>query len=274
MKTTQFKSAFILSGLVAVLALIVSVLGLFTGLYRDNPLVTAAWRGNDLVTLGVVVPILGLSLWLARRGSAAWLLIWCGSMVYMLYNYVFYVYGAFFNAAFPLYILLVALSLWALILSLPRLDADGLRRRFTPRTPVVWIAILMLLIPVIMGSIEILQLAGFYATGVVPEAITKTGHPTGVVYATDLAFLMPVIVVGAIWLLQRKAWGYILATVVMFKGVTYPLALVAMVIYSLAAGTGYDELLPFYLFFFVCSSIGLGLLIKNLPSGDQTGKAG
>jgi hypothetical protein len=55
--TTQPRLARLLSVIVALLAFVASAGGLFwEGLYRDNTLVTAAFRGNDLITLVVAVP--------------------------------------------------------------------------------------------------------------------------------------------------------------------------------------------------------------------------
>lgn len=264
MATHKFKTAFFLSAIVAVLAIVASVLGLFTDLYRDPALVRAAYRGNDLVTLAAVAPLLLVSLVFSRHGSTRWLLLWMGSVVYMLYNYIFYLYGAAFNPIFVMYVLLVGMSLWALILSMPRLDVEPISRQFSPRTPARWISGFMLLIPVIIGGIEIIQIVGYFSDGQIPQAIAQTGHPTGVIYATDLAFLMPAIVVGALLLWQRKPWGFVLGTIVMLKGVAYPLALVAMVAYSVMAGTGSDPLLPIYIFFLAGSAVALGLLCKNL----------
>ncbi|MGO1058211.1 hypothetical protein ACTL32_03655 [Planococcus sp. FY231025] len=56
--------------LIAFMAAIASGGGLFLdGLYRDNALVVAAWRGNDIVTLFIVVPLLLASLAFSLRGS-------------------------------------------------------------------------------------------------------------------------------------------------------------------------------------------------------------
>jgi hypothetical protein len=45
--------------------------GLFwNALYRDNNLVTAAFRGNDLITLVIAVPGQVITLLMARRGSS------------------------------------------------------------------------------------------------------------------------------------------------------------------------------------------------------------
>ena len=58
MSQNKLKPAYILSVIIATLMAVASASGLFTDLYRDNATVTAAWRGNDLVTLFVAVPLL------------------------------------------------------------------------------------------------------------------------------------------------------------------------------------------------------------------------
>src|SRR5688500_7194686 len=98
MTTTPSKisnPALNLSLIAAVLAGIASLGGLFLkGLYRDNLLVTSAWKGNDLVTLFVAIPILIAAIAFSKRGSLKAQLVLLGILDYMLYNYAFYLFGA------------------------------------------------------------------------------------------------------------------------------------------------------------------------------------
>ena len=55
-------------------------------LYRDNAFATSAWRGTDLATLAVAVPILIVALILALRGSLRAQLVWLGMLDYTLYD--------------------------------------------------------------------------------------------------------------------------------------------------------------------------------------------
>lgn len=263
--TASLRIAWALSALVAMLATAASLGGLLSSaVYRDNALITTAWKGNDLITLVVVVPML-VGTWAASmRGSRRGTLLWLGSLGYMLYNYIFYLYGAAFNVLFLGYVALAALSLYAFVLGLSNVDPAGVSREFRPSTPVKLIAGLMLLIPLIMGGIELQRSVEFIFTGQVPADIVQTGHPTGVVYATDLALLMPAIALAACLLWMRRPWGYVLSAVLMVKGLTYPLALVAM---SLLAT--WDPLTPIYVFFWVLSSVALGLLLWNLRSDEK-----
>jgi hypothetical protein len=135
--TTKLRAAYILSAIIAILATVVSAGGMFMAdLYRDNAFVTTVWRGNDLVTLVVAVPLMVATLILTLRGSQRALLVWLGTLGYMLYNYVFYLYGAAFNRFFLLYAALTMLSMYTLIFALPKLDVNGISQRFHARTPV------------------------------------------------------------------------------------------------------------------------------------------
>ena len=81
------------------------------------------------------------------------------------------------------------------------------------------------------------QLLGFVTSGQVPSLVTKTAHPTIVVFALDLSLVIPLFVVGAIWLWGRKPWGYVLAAIANVKGAVYMLGLCAATLTAYRAGT-------------------------------------
>ena len=59
MAHTKFTSAYLLSFIIIILAIVASAGGLLLqDLYRDNLWVTSQWQGNDFVTLVVAVPVL------------------------------------------------------------------------------------------------------------------------------------------------------------------------------------------------------------------------
>lgn len=129
--------AYVLSTLIAILAAVASAGGLWLkGLYRDNQFVTSAWKGNDVVTLFVAVPMLIVALIIARRGSQRAQLVWLGVLDYMLYNYAFYLFAAKFNEFFLLYVALLGLCIWALIYGLTKLDAQAIRQGMRAQTQV------------------------------------------------------------------------------------------------------------------------------------------
>jgi hypothetical protein len=251
--------------MIAVLALVASGGGLFwDGLYRDNTLVTSAFRGNDLITLIVAAPGLVIALLMARRGSSRAQLIGMGLLAYMLYNYVFYLYGAAFNRFFLLYVALVALSVAALIACVSTLDVDGMRQAFDPRTPVRWIGGYMFVFGLLLGGMWIAMSLSFVVTGQVPSPITQTGHPTSVVFATDLSLLVPGLLAGGLLLWRRRAWGFVLGAVMLIKGSTYGPALLVMSAFSASAGSGSDPFLLLWVVLTVGCLVAAGLLLGKM----------
>jgi hypothetical protein len=273
MSNTTPTSAYVLSAIIAVLALVAAGGGLLIDdLYQGNALVTAGWYGNDLVTLLVAIPTLAVSLVLSVRGSRRAQLVWLGMLAYMLYNFAYYLFGAAFNSFFLLYIALFDLSMFALIFALARMDVGDIGRRFRSGTPVRWLAGYMVFVALGLTVVYGAQSLSFVVAGHVPEIVTLTGHVTNVVFALDLSLVVPWFVLGAIWLWQRRPWGYVLASVVNVKGAVYMLALSAVTVSAVRAGES-DDLSQVGLWGFigVASLVASLLLLGNLePTAGQS----
>jgi hypothetical protein len=275
---TRPTTAYALSAIIAVLTMVACAGGLFINdLYRDNTFAASAWRGTDLVTLVIAVPILVVALTLSISGSLRAQLVWLGMLDYTLYNYAYYLFGTAFNRFFLIYAALFTLSVFALILSLTEVDMKGLRQRFRARTPVRWIAGYMLFVAAGIGALWIVQSLSFVVSGQVPEFILKVGHPTSIVFALDLSLVVPFLVLGAIWLWKRQPWGYLLAAILNVKGAVYMLALAAVSVSVAKAGLQTASELPLWGFlslgFLVASLSLLGNLIQQgeaLPSLGQS----
>lgn len=254
-----------LSVVVALLTGLASAAGLLApGVYRDNALIVAAFRGNDLVTLALATPLLLAALALTSSRPVHAFLLRLGMLVYMLYNYVFYLYGAAFNVLFLVYVALVVLSLVALVAGLLEVDAAAVASRFRPGVPRRAVATFMGLFAMLLGGMWVALALGFVFTGEVPVAVTQTGHPTGVVFATDLTLLVPGLVLGAALLWGGRAWGYVVAPVMMLKASTYGIAMIAM---SAFAGLGADPLLPLWAGLTLGCIASAGALLWGLDGG-------
>jgi hypothetical protein len=188
-----------------------------------------------------------------------------GVLDYMLYNYAFYLFGAAFNWFFLLYVTLMGLSIFALIFGLIDLDVNGISKQVRARTPVGWIAAYMLFVAIGLSLIYIAQSLGFIFTGDVPAIVTNTGHPTNVVFALDLTLLVPFLVLGAIWLIRRKPWGFVLAGILTIKGPLYTIVLTAGSLW--AANAGVPDVagqVPLWVGLTVLGLIACGLFYRNM----------
>lgn len=260
-----------LSILIAVLAAISSLGGLLlSGLYRDNLFVTSAWKGNDLVTLVIAVPALAVALVLAARGSGRATLIWIGLLDYTLYNFAFYLFGTAFNWFFLLYVALLGLSIFALIFALVNIDVPAISRHFREGTPRGWVAGYMLVVAIGLSLVYIAQSVAFILSGHLPSIVTQTGSHTSLVFALDLTLVIPFFALGAIWLLQRKPWGYVLAGFATVKGPLYTLVLTVDSLWGMKAGVpGVGGEIPLWLTLTVIGAVAGVLFYGSMDHGDR-----
>lgn len=275
MNLTLSKSTLVLSIVIIVLTILASAGGLLiNGLYRDNAFVTSTWLGNDIVTLAVAVPLLIVATILARRGSPRAYLVWLGLVESTLYNFGFYLFGSAFNKLFMVYAALFALSIWTLFIGLVNLDVTALSRKFGARTPAQAVSVYMLLVGLGLGTVYTVTWLNFVTSGQVPTLVVKTDQPTNVVLALDLSFVIPLFVVGAIWLWQHKPWGYVLATMVNVKGAVYMLGLSAATWTAYQAGTVPDpsEIGLWGSIGILCLIASIALL-TSLKSGERQSEA-
>ncbi len=265
MPEQKLRPAVILSILIVALAAITSAGGLLlNGLYRDNAFVKTTWLGNDIVTLFLAVPLLAAALVYSVRGSFKAQLIWMGLLDYMLYNYAFYLFGAAFNGFFLLYVALLGLSIFALIFGLVNLNLTGVNQQFRAKLPVKWIGGYYLFVACGLGAVYFSQSIAFIATGKVPPIITASGHPTNIVFALDLTLLVPWLVLGALWLMKRRPWGYVIAGILSVKGPLYTFILSLNTVLVMRAGLGGNGELPLWAMLTVLGLIASGLFYGNM----------
>jgi hypothetical protein len=261
--------AYWLTGAVAVAMAVAAAGGAIAAdwLYRDNPLVTATFRGQDVVTLLVAVPLLVLGLAREVRGAAFGRVLWLAMLFYAMYSYLFYAVGAAFNAFFLLYLAIVGLALYALLCSVPRLGFDGADTSTAARLVGVTY---LLVVAAGLGLLWVGMSLGYLVTGMVPAPIVASGHPTGVVFAIDLVFLVPPMVIGAVGLLRRRVFGSLLAVVMSLSGTVYTLSLAAASIAVRAAGHGAGEEAPLWIGLTLFGAVTTALL----AGGRRTRGAG
>jgi hypothetical protein len=230
-----------LAYLVAALMAAAATLGLLVpGVYHDNALVTAAWRGTDLVTLALGVPLLARAIRGSGTGSRLWRMVLLGMLLYALYNYAFYLFGAAFNALFLVYVAILAASGAGLLLGLGSLDAERAAAGFRPRAPLRAVAALLLTVSLLLGGFWIALSVAFLFTGEPPPMVAATDHPTNVTGALDLSLVVTLGVVAAVWLWQRRPWGCVLAVLWLVKGAVYMVALSSASVAAYLAGAAGD----------------------------------
>ncbi len=251
------KIPFVLSIIIATLAILAAGLGVFWqgegqksefltlrgetvtiqghGLYQYETVSIAAQAiAQDVVTLLVGIPLLVLSVIWFRKGSLRGKLLLSGTLAYFLYTYASFAFGAAYNILFLVYVSLFSLSLFAFIFVLRKIDIPTLPEHFSTGLPRRTMAIFLF----IVGGFLLLAWLG----RIVP-ALRANQPPPGlesyttlIIQALDLGLVMPLAFLSGILLWKKNAWGYLLAAVILIKGVTLAIAVSAMAVNMILAG--------------------------------------
>jgi hypothetical protein len=232
------RAAYVLSIVVAVLALMACVAGLLLDGAYGEPVATAQMlRGYDLVTLAIAVPALAYSMLRSRRGSQRAELVWAGALAYLAYTYAYYLFGTTFNDLFLLHITVFGTSIFALVLVLMTLDAGRVADRIGHRIRARVVAGLLALLALALGGMWVYFLLRYSATGDVPagSALVETDAVVHLGIALDLALLVPAYGLAAVLLWRGRAWGYVISGVVLVSGVLHQLSYVVALPFQVAA---------------------------------------
>lgn len=239
-----------------------TVVGLFVpNFYRDDPVLLPQIYGQDLLTLVVGVPALAVSLYYADRGSLRGYVVWLGVTGYLLYTYASYAFMTAFNELYLVYTTLLWLTLFTFVGGMVRLDAAALKRDLNEASVRPYIAF-QLLLAVLVSMLWLSEILPATLAGTSPASIAEPGLPTSVIYSLDLGIIVPVFVLTAYWLWNRRPWGYAFTAVLLVKVATLGGAVLAMTVYMLRDGQAVP--LPQILIFGTLTATSLGLMGRFL----------
>lgn len=228
-----------------------SLLGLvLPNLYQDPLAVRQMLRGYDLATLVVAMPLLGLALAPALRGSPRAQLLHLSMLFYVVYHYATYVFGSAFNAVFLLHAGLLSVAIAALVIAVASVDIQRLARGLPPRTPARIVAGILALLAGGLGGVWVSKSLTFAFTGQVPDGgllVLPVAH-LHLAFALDLVLLVPGYAVAAVLLWRHADWGQVLAGAVLPASVIYQLNYMSALVFQARAGvwgaTGFDPAEP------------------------------
>lgn len=156
---------------------------------------------NDLVNLIIGFPVLLISLWMINRSYyLGWLLL-PGGLIYVIYNYLAYLFGEPLNISLLFYLGLVALSSYVLIDFYRSVDHNKVKQQLESTVPIK-----------IPGGVLVLFGVGFFLQagyqiidGMIRENIPPLGE--NAVALADLV-VSGLWFMGGIYLLKKKSPGY------------------------------------------------------------------
>jgi len=168
---------------------------------------------------GVAVPFLIASMALVARGSVKPLITWLGAATYILYNSVLFLIATPFNSLFLLYVAMFALSAWSIVLTLHAIDVPEFGRRFSAALPARGLAAFLGVIAILNAAAWLAQALPATLSDKPPSFLEGTGLITQPSFVQDLSFWLPLTLVVAVWLWQRRPWGLLLSGALFVYGV-------------------------------------------------------
>lgn len=205
------------------------------GLYQnDSVSVVAQGTAQDIVTIFLGIPLLAFSLNLFRRGLLKGKLLLAGTLGYFLYTYISYTFLWMYNSLFLIYVILMSSSLFAFILTMMSFDMENMSSYFNEKMPIRFLCGFLFSLGTIIGLMWFGMILQPILKGTIPSGLEH--YTTLVIQAMDLGFVVPTAFLAALLLRKRKPFGYLLASVMIIKGLSMGTALTAMIIGQLLAG--------------------------------------
>ena len=231
----------ILSFALALLAALAAATGLLApSVYRDAPSWVAQARGQDLVTLVLVVPLMLAAYIGARRGSTRAFLVWLGCVGYIAYSYAIYAFSAHFNSLFLVYVATFGIATYTLVFGLVGIDAAGVARAFGGRTPTRLVGTVLIGMSVLTALMWLVQDVPALLSGRVPNDVVEAGLLTNPTHVLDLGLVLPACVIAGLLLARRRAWGFVLGAYFLVNFAALGVAIVSMTLFMLADGQPFN----------------------------------
>lgn len=280
------KSISFLTIIIIVLSLVASIYGIFSksgqgnfefkslhgntiliygmGLYKNESVSMATQaKAQDIVTLCIGIPILIVTIYLARKGSLKWRLLLTGMFGYFLYTYFTYTFYAMYNPLYLVYIAIMSASFFAFVLTMVGFNLKEMKSRFNPQLPVKFIGGVLIFISIAVALMWIGKIAPPLMIGSIPTELEH--YTTLVIQAIDLGFLLPSGILAGILIIKRNAFGYVLASVIIINEAALLTLIISVLIGQILAGiqVGASELIMFPLLALVVVYC-MYLIMKNV----------
>jgi hypothetical protein len=211
MLKNSLRWAYLFSLLIALLTAIASVAGLLdSDLIYPSAAAQRSFLANDVVNLFIGLPILLVSMWLTRREKLTGLLFWPGALFYGLYNYLVYLFGVPLTVIYPMYLVIVTLSIYTIIGLVASIDGGAIEERLDGRVPQRLAGGIL----IGFGSLFAVRAMAIMA-GALANQTSITGAELGLLVA-DFIF-SGALVIGGILLWRRRALGYVGGTGLLFQ---------------------------------------------------------
>jgi hypothetical protein len=268
---TKLPFAYVLSFVLLALLFIQSLCSLvIPGLYRDNDWVVASIKAGDLVTLIVIVPLLGLSLFYSIRGSERAQLIWLGTVYYVFYASMFSVFGTNYNKFLLLFLSIFIISMFTLINGLLLINYKKFEVYFQTKSNIKVAGFFLVVCAAGLLIMWLSQFFVFVLTNQIPPIFLEKGGFAQLMAKVNIVFAVVPASLGAYWLFTKRPIGYVLSAMVLINcSLLCVLLFFIAISQTLSHITGGWDLMPIWISYLVICLWCLKILLMNIQEKKE-----
>lgn len=236
------------------------------GIYRlDTTFFAAGFRGTDVITVFLAMPLMAAAIWLYGRGSLRGGFLLVGSLVYCLYSAFSLGTAAAYNPLFLLYTAAFTASLFALGLAWTQIDFAALPQRLLPAMPRRGAAIYL-----IFGGIATALL---WLSDLLPPLLQSGSAPallgpytTPITYFVDLGAITPACLLAGVWLRRGNPRGAVLGFALLYLLALMGCIVIAQTVFQMNAGVTFStgQLIAMIGSWIVMGTIAVWFVVKIL----------
>jgi len=201
--THSLKPEYLLSLAVALVMTLTAIAGIVyqTDIYPTDEL-RYAKVPNDIINLAVGLPILLVSMWLARCGKLIGLLCWPGALFYMLYVYLPYLLIVPFGPLFLPHLIIVSLSASTMIVVVSSINCEEVSKHLAGSVPAKTTGGILTGLAVFI----IVRQTALIVTALINRTSVATADL--ILWIDDFMVACPALLASGILLWRRKPFGY------------------------------------------------------------------
>ena len=152
------------------------------------------------------------------------MLVWLGMLLYGLYNFAYYSFGAAFNDLFLLHVAAYSLSGIAMVLLGTSIDAEVAARGVVGGVRAKVVAVFTLGVGIALLGAWGAMSVRVSLTGELPQEVMPP-EAVHLVYAIDMGILAPMFVIAGVLLWRAAPWGAVMGVAVNASGAAYLMVL-------------------------------------------------
>lgn len=190
---------------------------------------------QDYITLFVGVPLLLVSLNLARKNSLRGLFLLAGTIGYFLVTYLFYLTMGMYNQMFLVYAFLLGTTFFAFMLTVLEFDLNEIKSKFISEKLVRNAGIFLIINASMVGLLWLgVVLPPIFDGTIYPKDLQH--YTTLIVQGFDLGLLLPIAFVVGILAIRKNRFGFLFTPIYMIFLSLLMTALVSKILFMAGAG--------------------------------------